>query len=124
VFKTEQTRGGTSRAPFAEAVKRQPRQLVFASGVALTGFSFAYIGASYLSNYGTAVLNLARTEVLAVGILGGVAQSAGILIGAVASDRLGRRRVLARLQLQRLRQRILLGQPDRPTRPAGPGRRR
>ena len=94
VFTSEVTRSGASRMPFAEAFRRQPRQVVLASGVAIMTFALTYVGANYLTNYGTHVLGLPRATVLGVGIAGGLALSAGIVLGGTLSDRFGRRRVI------------------------------
>lgn len=92
VFNAARARGITSNVPFFDAFRRQPRQMLLASGVALTGFTFAYLGATYLANYGTSTLQLPRSAVLGIGIVGGAAHASGLLLGGVFSDRIGRRR--------------------------------
>ncbi|MEV7136049.1 MFS transporter [Arthrobacter sp. NPDC093128] len=95
VFKKEVARGGASKIPFFEALKSQPRQIFLAAGVGLTVFSFAYLSSTYLTNYGLTTLKLERTPVLLVGVLGGFVYAIAVVIGAIASDRVGRRRVIA-----------------------------
>jgi MFS family permease len=94
VFKSQARREGAARMPFLEAFARQPRQVLLGGGATLTTFALTYTGASYLTNYGTAVLQLTRTSVLAAGAAGGLALGAGVVLGAVVSDRIGRRRVV------------------------------
>jgi MFS family permease len=94
VFKSQARREGASRVPFLEVFTRQPRQVLLGGGATLTTFALTYTGASYLTNYGTAVLQLPRTSVLAVGTGGGIALAAGIVLGGAVSDRIGRRPVI------------------------------
>jgi MFS family permease len=94
VFKSQARREGAARMPFFEAFARQPRQVLLGGGATLTTFALTYTGASYLTNYGTAVLQLTRTSVLAAGAAGGLALGAGVVLGGVVSDRIGRRRVV------------------------------
>jgi MFS family permease len=93
-FKKELKRAGPARAPFLEALRHQPRQLLLATGTAVVIFPFSYIGATYLTSYGSGTLALPRVAVLAVGILGGLALCLGILITAALSDRVGRRKII------------------------------
>jgi MFS family permease len=94
VFKAETARHGTARLPFAEALRRQPKEILLGTGLVVTVPTYSYLGASYLPNYGTAVLGLGRTPVLVAGIAAGVVYAAGILLGGLLADRLGRRRTL------------------------------
>lgn len=72
--------------PFGDAVK---------GGVMVTMiFAFFYIAVSYLTSYGTAVLELSRTTVLALGILGGGVFALMTILSALYSDRVGRRRLV------------------------------
>jgi MFS family permease len=94
VFKREVQTEGASRVPFGEAFRRQPREVLLAMGAVIMVPTFTYIGGSYLTNYGTTVLELGRNVVLAVGLIGGLTISLGTIVGAVWSDRVGRRRVI------------------------------
>lgn len=91
VFKGEARRSGIAKVPIAEAFKRQPREIMLASGVGLMQFSFFYVTGTYLTSYGTQVLQLSRTYVLTVGVIGGIVLSLAMAAAAVLSDRLGRR---------------------------------
>ncbi|MEU3628455.1 MFS transporter [Amycolatopsis coloradensis] len=94
VFKGEVSQRGTSRAPFVEALKSQPREIAFASGVLVMTFAFYYLAVGYLINYGTAVLKLPRTTVLLIGIAAGLMFGLAIVLGAAYSDRVGRKKVI------------------------------
>jgi MFS family permease len=94
VFKSQAKHEGARQGPFLEAFRRQPRQVLLGGGATLTTFALTYTGASYLTNYGTSVLQLTRTSVLAVGTGGGLALAAGVVLGGAVSDRIGRRRVI------------------------------
>ncbi|MFB6678865.1 MFS transporter [Streptomyces sp. NPDC056390] len=51
-------------------------------------------GATYFANLGTGQLGLTRNTVLGAGIAGGLCWALGVVVGATASDRFGRRPVL------------------------------
>ena len=95
VFTEEAKTHGTSKVPFVEAFRTQPREIILGTGLVITVPTFSYLGASYLPNYGTTVVGLGRTPVLVAGIVAGVIYALGILLGGVLADRLGRRRTLA-----------------------------
>ncbi|MER5185431.1 MFS transporter [Streptomyces sp. NPDC002896] len=94
VFKNQVARSGPSRLPFLEALKHQPRQVLLATGTVMIGFALTYIGGTYLVSYGTTVLELPRAFVLSMAMVGGITISAGVVLGAVLSDRIGRRWVI------------------------------
>ncbi|MFF1259508.1 MFS transporter [Streptomyces sp. NPDC058321] len=94
VFKNQVARSGPSRLPFLEALKHQPRQVLLATGTVMIGFALTYIGGTYLVSYGTTVLKLPRAFVLSMAMVGGITISVGVVLGAVLSDRFGRRWVI------------------------------
>ncbi|GAA4556956.1 MFS transporter [Pseudonocardia xishanensis] len=87
------------RAPLAETLRRQPRELVLGAGSTLMWLSFFYIGAVYLVNYGTTTLGFSRNSMLAVSFVGILFNAAGGLLGGWLSDRIGRRRMLGSANL-------------------------
>ncbi|MYW96201.1 MHS family MFS transporter [Amycolatopsis rubida] len=82
------------KLPIVEAWRRQPRQMLLVAGISIMQAAFTYLGATYFANVGTAQLGLSRNVVLAAGIAGGLCWSLGVVIGAMTSDRVGRRPVL------------------------------
>jgi MFS family permease len=95
VFKHAVSRAGTTRFPFVEAFKTQPRQILLATGTAMMCMVLTYVGGTYLVGYGTHTLKLSSTSVLACTMLGGVTISIGVVLGGLLSDRIGRRWVIA-----------------------------
>lgn len=98
VFRREQERqsaqAAPARLPLWESMKRQPREILLAGGAATLLFAFFYVSTAFLTNYGTGVLNLPRTEVLAAGIVGAAMFAVGTVLAGVLSDRFGRKRVI------------------------------
>lgn len=94
VFEKQVKKHGTAKFPFLEAFKSQPRQILLATGTAAMTLSLTYIGGTYLTSYGTRVLELSRPFVLSIAMLGGVSISIAVVLGAIWSDRLGRRRMI------------------------------
>lgn len=83
-----------SQIPFFVAWRRQPRQMLLVAGLSIMQAAFTYLGATYFANLGTQQLGLTRSAVLAAGIVGGLCWALGVVVGAIASDRVGRRPVL------------------------------
>ncbi len=83
-----------TRAPFVEMFSRQWREVFLAAGSVVMWLSFFYIGAVYLTNYGTTALGLPRNTMLTVNVVAVLVCILGGVIGARWSDRVGRRRVM------------------------------
>lgn len=96
VFRNQQSKSGPESGifPFLDVVKKQPREVLLATGMMVMKFALTYIGGTYLVNYGTRVLELPRPQVLMAGIFAGLTLCIGIVVGAVWSDKIGRRRVI------------------------------
>ncbi|MFE4684011.1 MFS transporter [Streptomyces sp. NPDC056721] len=86
--------GGESKIPFIEAWRHQPRHMLLVAGISIMQAAFTYLGATYFANLGTGQLGLTRNTVLGAGIVGGLCWAFGVVVGATASDRFGRRPVL------------------------------
>ena len=69
--------------------------MVVASGVMVMVFALYFVGFVYLVTYGTAMLDYGRTPVLLVSLIAAPAMAVGTIAGAVISDRIGRREVIA-----------------------------
>ncbi|MFE5703513.1 MFS transporter [Rhodococcus koreensis] len=94
VFRKEKSQSGVVRVPFAEALRNQPKAIFLASGMVVAIYAVHYSASAYLVSYATAILDLTRTQVLAVGIGSGMAMIAGQMVGVYFADRIGRRKIM------------------------------
>ncbi|GAA4486002.1 MHS family MFS transporter [Rhodococcus olei] len=95
VFRAENaTRAGDTRLPFADAWRHQSKEILLSAGALATLFAFFYMGTAFLTSYGTKTLGFSRPFVLAVGIAAALVFGAAIVVSALYSDRIGRRRVI------------------------------
>jgi MFS family permease len=94
VFKAHVKAHGVTRGPFAEALRAQPRQIVFASGMMLMVYSSYYLGITFLTNYGTTEFGIARSTTLLVALVATVFYTVGIFLTGAVADRFGRRRLM------------------------------
>jgi MFS family permease len=94
VFTAEAHEHGASKLPFKEAFAAQWKEILLGAGSLVMAFSLGYIGIAFLTNYGTASLGLARSDVLAAGIVGNLINGLSMISAGLLSDRFGRRRVL------------------------------
>ncbi|WP_280417286.1 MFS transporter [Nocardia carnea] len=84
----------TERAPFLGAWRSQAREILLSAGALAIVFAFFYMGTAYLTSYGTTTLGFSRPFVLVAGIAAAVAFAATIIVSAMYSDRIGRRKVI------------------------------
>lgn len=99
IFQAEakaETAGSVGRrpVPLIEAWRNQPRHMALVAGISIMQAAFTYLGATYFANVATIQLGLARNAVLAAGVAGGLCWALGVVVGATASDRIGRRPIL------------------------------
>jgi metabolite-proton symporter len=94
VFAEEKARNLVAKAPLAEVLRLQRREIALAAGSVLGVFSFAFMTISYLATYAHTHLGYSRNVVLFAGVLGGLAEIALIALSATLSDRVGRRRMM------------------------------
>lgn len=87
-------KSGVVKLPVVELFTTQRRELVLATGSTIAVFGLFYLGITYLMSYGTLNLGLNRTTVLLIGMAGGVSLAVTTILGAVWSDKIGRKRVL------------------------------
>lgn len=83
-----------AKTPLAQLFRNQSKEVLLASGAVLMWLSFFYIGAVYLTNYGTSVLGLSRNTMLVINLIGVGFNILGSVFGAVMADRIGRRKVM------------------------------
>lgn len=87
-------RAKVAKAPVRELFANQGREVFLASGSVLMWLSFFYMGAVYLTNYGTAVLGLPKNTMLMIQFIAIAGCIAGQIVGARMSDKVGRRAIL------------------------------
>lgn len=90
--KAEQAKA--AKAPVRELFANQGREVFLASGSVLMWLSFFYMGAVYLTSYGTKALGIEKNTMLTIQLVAIAGCMAGQVIGARMSDRVGRRAIL------------------------------
>jgi MFS family permease len=88
-------RNRSARAPLVELFRCQWREVILAAGASTMWLAFFYLGAVYLTHYGTTVLGLGRSQMLSVNLVAVLVCIAATIGGAVLADRFGRRKVMA-----------------------------
>ncbi|WP_195166335.1 MFS transporter [Mycobacteroides abscessus] len=94
LFVEEKARNLAPKAPVAEVLRLQRREVVLAAGSFLGAFTLSFMGGSYLAAYAHTSLGYSRNLMLSVGVLTGLAQIAAIVLSASLCDRVGRRRMV------------------------------
>jgi MFS family permease len=94
VFAEEKARSLVPKAPLAELLRLQRREVALAAGSFLGVFSFSYMTGSYLVTYANLHLGYSRNMILFVGVLAQLASVAFIAFAATLCDRVGRRRMM------------------------------
>lgn len=80
--------------PFLDALRYQTKEILLSAGALAIMFAFFYMGTAYLTSYATKTLGFSRPFVLTVGIVSSLVFGAAIVLSALYSDRVGRRRVI------------------------------
>jgi metabolite-proton symporter len=94
VFAEEKARKLTPKAPLAELLQLQRREILLAAGSILGAFGFAYMGNTYLAMYAHSHLGYSRTFIWSVGALAGLVSITSVSLSATLCDRVGRRRMM------------------------------
>ncbi|BBX62911.1 MFS transporter [Mycobacterium saskatchewanense] len=94
VFAEEKARHLVPKAPLAELLRYQRREILLVAGCFLGGMGFVYIGNTFLVMYAHSHLGYSRTFIWGIGALGGLTSIAFVALSAWLSDRVGRRRVM------------------------------
>jgi MFS family permease len=94
VFVAAMARDTVPRAPFAELLRLQRREILLAGGSILGGMGFAYMANTYLTRYAHAELGYSRSFIWEVGALGGLVSLTFVALSATLCDRVGRRRMM------------------------------
>lgn len=94
VFAREKARNLVPKAPLAEVLRLQRREIGLAAGSMLGAFGLVYMGHTYLTMYAHSQLGYTRNFIWSVAVLGGFASISSVALSATLSDRFGRRRMM------------------------------
>ncbi|OBH97717.1 MFS transporter [Mycobacterium sp. E2733] len=94
LFVEEKARDQLPKAPLAELLRFQRREIVLVAGIFLGGMGFVYLGNTFLVMYAHNHLGYSRSFIWGVGALAGLTSMACVSFSAWVSDRVGRRRVM------------------------------
>jgi MFS family permease len=94
IFAEEKARHLMPKAPLAELLHLQRREIILGAGSTLGLFSLSHMASSYLATYAHTHLGYSRNVILFVGVLSGLTSIAFVVISAIRCDRVGRRRTI------------------------------
>jgi metabolite-proton symporter len=94
VFGEEKARNLIPKAPLAELLRLQRREIALAAGSFFGCFTFSFMVTSYLATYAHTDLGYSRNVILVVGALCGLTNVGFAALSATLSDRVGRRRMM------------------------------
>jgi MFS family permease len=94
VFAEEKVRNVVPKAPLAELLRLQHREIVLAAGSLLGCCSFFLMISTYLAAYAHIDLGYSRNVVLFVGALAGLVDIGFVALSATLCDRIGRRQMM------------------------------
>lgn len=94
VFAEEKARNLVPKAPIAELLRLQRREILLVAGSIVGALGFIYMANTYLAIYAHSHLGYSRNFIWSVGALGGFASMTFMAMSAILCDRLGRRRVM------------------------------
>ncbi|TYB68864.1 MHS family MFS transporter [Nonomuraea sp. PA05] len=94
VFQQAMDQRRIAKVPFAGLMRHQWRRVLLGAGAMTIAYTLFYTATTYCLAYGTDTLEIPRTTMLALTMVGVVFMAAGTVASALVSDRLGRRRTL------------------------------
>ncbi|TDC89967.1 MFS transporter [Nonomuraea deserti] len=94
VFQKAMDQRRIAKVPFAGLMRHQWRRVLLGAGAMTIAYTLFYTATTYCLAYGTNVLEIPKTTMLALTMIGVVFMAAGTVVSAMVSDRLGRRRTL------------------------------
>ncbi|WP_326638439.1 MHS family MFS transporter [Nonomuraea fuscirosea] len=94
VFQQAMDERRIAKVPFAGLMRHQWRRVLLGAGAMTIAYTLFYTATTYCLAYGTDTLQIPRTTMLALTMVGVVFMAAGTVVSAVVSDRVGRRRTL------------------------------
>ncbi|MEO3869502.1 MFS transporter [Nonomuraea sp. B12E4] len=92
-FERVKEQRATSRVPFTELARRQPRNLAMASLASIAAPAVGYTVIVYMLTYGTTVVGFERSTLLTLILASTVVWIGTILVSAALSDRFGAKRM-------------------------------
>lgn len=93
VFEAAMEKQERSKVPLLDLLRSQPKVLVLATLSFILAHTLFYTVTTFCLSYGTSVLGVSRTSMLLSALVAAAVMGVATLYFAVASDRLGRRRV-------------------------------
>jgi metabolite-proton symporter len=94
VFAEEKAHNLIPKAPLAEVLRLQRREVILAAGSVVGCYSFGFMVSSFLAAYAHTHAGYSRNTILFVGVLSGLTSIAFIAFSAALCDRVGRRRMM------------------------------
>ncbi|MFZ1177600.1 MAG: MFS transporter [Mycobacterium sp.] len=94
VFAEEKAHNLVPKAPIAEVLRLQRREIALAAGSMMSAFGFVYMGNTYLVMYAHSHLGYSRNFIWSIGVLVGLVSISCVALSATLSDRVGRRRMM------------------------------
>jgi MFS family permease len=94
VFAEEKARDLVPKAPVAEALRLQGREIFLAGGSILGSMALVYMGNTYLTMYARSHLGYSRDFIWSVGAVSGLVSIVSVVLSASLCDRVGRRRMM------------------------------
>ncbi|TDD37168.1 MFS transporter [Nonomuraea terrae] len=94
VFQQAMDQRRIARVPFAGLMRHQWRRVLLGAGAMTIAYTLFYTATTYCLAYGTETLEISRTTMLALTMVGVLFMAAGTVASSMVSDRLGRRRTL------------------------------
>ncbi|PZG05533.1 MFS transporter [Nonomuraea aridisoli] len=94
VFQQAMDQRRIARVPFAGLMRHQWRRVLLGAGAMTIAYTLFYTATTYCLAYGTDTLEISRTTMLALTMIGVLFMAAGTVASSMVSDRLGRRRTL------------------------------
>jgi MFS family permease len=94
VFVEEKARHIVPKAPLAELLRLQRREIALGAGSVLGYFSVPFMATTYLATYAHTHLGYSRNVILFVSVLGALSSVTCVALSAAVCDRVGRRRMM------------------------------
>ncbi|MEV0613036.1 MFS transporter [Nonomuraea sp. NPDC050404] len=94
VFREAMEERRIAKVPLAGLMRHQWRRVLLGAGAMTIAYTLFYTATTYCLSYGTETLDIPRTTMLGLTMVGVLFMAAGTVVSAMVSDRLGRRRTL------------------------------